>query len=71
MELGKFGGNKLKIHLLGLFNIQKSNATRMGDRNGDKHTHTEGTKSKCENYRGITLLRTAYKLFANIIKKKD
>jgi hypothetical protein len=32
--------------------------------------HKKGTKSKCENYRGITLLPTAYKLFANIIKNK-
>jgi sorting nexin-29 len=32
--------------------------------------HKRGTKSKCENYRGITLLPTAYKLFANIIKNK-
>jgi hypothetical protein len=30
----------------------------------------KGTKSKCEKYRGITLLPTAYKLFANIIKKQ-
>ena len=29
-----------------------------------------GTKSNCENYRGITLLPTAYKLFANIIRNK-
>jgi len=32
--------------------------------------HKKGTKSKCENYRGINLLPTPYKLFANIIKKK-
>jgi len=39
MKLWKFGGNKLKIHLLDLFNkMIKKNATRMGDWNGDKHT---------------------------------
>ena len=32
--------------------------------------HKKGIKSKCENYRGITLLPTAYKLFANIIRNK-
>jgi len=32
--------------------------------------HKKGTKSKCENYRGITLLPTASKLFANIIKSR-
>ena len=39
----------------------------MGDRNVDKHIE-KWKKSKCENYRGITLLPTAYKLFANTIK---
>ena len=33
------------------------------------NVHKKGTKSKCENYGGITLLPTAYKLFAKIIKK--
>ena len=37
----------------------------MEDRNGNKHTQKRN-KSKCENYRGITLLPTAYKLFTNI-----
>ena len=32
--------------------------------------HKKGTKDKCDNYRGITLLPTACKLFANIIKKQ-
>ena len=30
--------------------------------------HQKGRKSKRENYRGITLLPTAYTLFTNIIK---
>ena len=41
----------------------------MGDRNG-LNTHEKGTKSKCENYREITLLPTAYKLFSDIIKNR-
>jgi hypothetical protein len=42
MELCKFGGNELKIHLLEPYNkiIDKNQMPqeRMGDRNGDKHT---------------------------------
>jgi hypothetical protein len=41
----------------------------MGERNGDKHTQ-KGRKGRCENYRGITLLPTTYKLVANIIKNR-
>jgi hypothetical protein len=36
----------------------------------DGHGAQKRKKSKCENYRGITLLPTAYKLFANIIRNK-
>jgi len=39
----------------------------MGDRNVDKQTQ-KGTKRKCGNYRGITLLPAAYRLFENLIK---
>jgi len=34
------------------------------------NAYKKGTRSKCENYRGITLLPTAYKLFANTIKNR-
>jgi len=42
----------------------------MGDRNDDKRTQKKKKKSKFENYKGITLLPTVYKLFANIIKNR-
>jgi hypothetical protein len=32
--------------------------------------HKGGKESKCENYKGTTLLPTAYRLFANIIKRQ-
>jgi hypothetical protein len=32
--------------------------------------HKKGPKNKCNNYRGITLLLTASKLYVNIIKHK-
>jgi len=72
MELWKFGGNELKIHLLELFNkiIDKNQMPQEWETGMVINLHKKGTKSKCENYRGISLLPTAYKLFANIIKKQ-
>ena len=70
MELWKFGENELKIHLLELFNkiVDKNQMPQELETGIVIYIHKKGTKSKCENYRGITLLPTAYKLFANIIK---
>ena len=72
MELWKFGGKKLKIHLLELFNqiIDKNQMPQEWETGMVINTLKKGTKSKCENYRRITLLPTAYKLFANIIKNR-
>jgi hypothetical protein len=33
-------------------------------------TYKKGPKNKCDNYRGITLLSTASKLYANILRNK-
>ena len=70
MELWKFGGNELKIHLLELFNkiIDKNQMPQEWETGMVINIRKKGTKSKCENYRGISLLPTAYKLFANITK---
>jgi len=71
MELWEFGGNELKMHILELFNkiIDKNQMPQEWEKEMVTNIHKKGTKSECENYRGITLLPTAYKLFANIIKQ--
>ena len=72
MELWNFGGNELKLHLLELFNkiINKNQIPQEWETGMVINLHKKGTKNKCENYRGISLLPTAYKLFANIIKNR-
>jgi len=61
MELWKFGGNELKIHLLELFNkiLDKNQMPQEWETGMVININKKGTKSKCENYRGITLLPTA------------
>jgi len=72
MEMWKFGGNELKIHLLEPFNniIYKHQMSQEWETGMTINIRKKGTKSKCENYRGITLLPTSYKLFANIMKNR-
>ena len=31
------------------------------------HTHTKGSKDKCANYKGITLLPQIYKILSNVL----
>ena len=61
---------RVKMHILELFNkiIDKNQMPQEWETGLLINIHKKGTKSRCENYRGITLLPTAYKLFANIIK---
>ena len=72
MELWKFGGNELKMHILELFNniIDKNQILQEWETGMAINIRKKGTKRKCENYRGITLLPTGYKLFANIIRNR-
>jgi hypothetical protein len=70
MELFKVEGNDLKEHTVEVFSsaVYKSQIPQEGVTGIVINVHKKGSKSKCENYRGITLLLTAYKLFTNIIK---
>ena len=56
IELWKFGGNELKIHLLEMFNIiiDKNQMPQEWETGMVINIHKKGTKRKCENYRGFT-----------------
>ena len=72
MELWIFGRNELKINLLELFNkiMGKNQIPQEWETGMVINLHKKGIKINFENYTGITLLPTAYKLFANIIKNR-
>ena len=52
MELWIFGGNELKIHLLGMFNkiIDNNQMSQEWETGMLINMYKKGTKSKCENY---------------------
>jgi len=62
MEMWKFGGNKLRIQLLELFNkiINKNQMPQEWETGMVIHIHKKEIKSKCEHYRGSTFLPTNY-----------
>jgi hypothetical protein len=71
MDLFKFGRNELKVHILELFNdtVDANQIQQKRETGIIINIYTNGRKSKCKNYRGITFLPTAYTLFTNITKK--
>ena len=58
------------MHILELFNniIYKNQMQQEWETGMVINIHKGETKSKCENYGGITLLHTAYRLLGNTIK---
>jgi hypothetical protein len=70
MELLKYGSCKLKIRLLQLFNDMWNERKIREEWNIVKiiNIHKKGHKNRCENYRGISLLSTACKLYTTILK---
>jgi hypothetical protein len=72
VELFKYGSTLLKTKLLQLFNNVWHNLQIPKDWETGivVNIHKKGPKCNCNNYRGITLLSTASKLYANILKNK-
>jgi hypothetical protein len=58
MELFKFGESDIKEHIVELFDniVDKSQIPQEWETGIVINIHKKGSKSKCENYRGITLL---------------
>ena len=68
-ELLKMGGEELSKVIYELVN-RKWNTERLLDewlQGAILHLHKKGDKMICENYRGIALLNTAYKVFARVL----
>jgi hypothetical protein len=72
MELWKHGSQKLEIRKLQLFNDtwDAGRTPEEWEKALVVDAFKKGDKSKCENYRGISLFPTAYKLYGKILKDK-
>jgi hypothetical protein len=70
MELFKYGGDTMKDTLLSLFNDvwERHQIPEDWETGLVINIYKKGSKPDCKNYRCITLLLTASKIFANIIK---
>ena len=71
-ELLKYGGQRLveEIHLL-LLNVWSAEIIPLDWLSSIIiPVHKKGDRTKCENYRGISLLNTIYKVFTNILYER-
>lgn len=68
----KYGGKKLhnRIHELLIQIWAQEKVPENWSRAVLKPVHKKGDKTLCDNYRGIALLDTTYKVLASIIKEK-
>jgi hypothetical protein len=68
MELFKYGGNILKDNILALLNHiwQSRRIPKDWEVGLVINIHKKGNANNCGNYRGMTLLSAASKLYANI-----
>ncbi|KAJ4434064.1 hypothetical protein ANN_16383 [Periplaneta americana] len=72
VELFKYGSTKLKNRLIQLLNDIWSMGRIPEDWKVSKiiNIHKKNERNKCENYRGIALMSSAYKIYATILKNK-
>lgn len=72
MEAWKFAGERLWRRVVELMRrIWREDTIPQDWRNGIiVPLHKRGDKERAENYRGITLLCTAYKIYAEILRKR-
>jgi len=71
IEIFKFGGSERKAHMSGLFNnIVDKNHIPKEWQTGELTNKYRKSKHKCENYRAVTSLPTACKLFAGMMNDK-
>jgi sorting nexin-29 len=72
MELFKYAGEDFQYRLLHFLNLiwQVKIPPESWQKAIIVPLHKKGDIKKCENYRGISLLNSGYKIYANIIKNK-
>jgi hypothetical protein len=73
LEHFKYGGITLKLRLLHLLNLSWKYCIIPSARQKAKiiSLFKKGKRNRCENYRGISLLATSYKIYARILNRRQ